>query len=241
MRFTFMAVSSLIFMSKIFGQTKVNKALKDELDSIFKVDQRYRLFIQSDQFKSKTDSLARKLKVGPGDVVRYMLSKMQENDSTNMKRVKEIIGQYGYPGKTLVGEPTNEAAFYVIQHSSEINAYLAVVEKAAKRKELPFMLYATMLDRSLLNKEKAQLYGTQTKGFEITDSVTGQKKWQTIIWPVSDAANVNKRRKQAGFDDSVEENARKLGLEYRPYSMEEIKRWRMPAISSGREGKPVQR
>jgi hypothetical protein len=116
-----------------------------------------------------------------------------------------------------------------------------VVEKAAKRKELPFTLYATMLDRSLLNKEKAQLYGTQTKGFEITDSVTGQKKWQTIIWPVSDAANVNKRRKQAGFDDSVEENARKLGLEYRPYSIEEIKRWRMPAISSGREGKPVQR
>lgn len=222
MRFTFMAVSSLIFMSKIFGQGKINKALKAELDSIFKVDQRYRLFIQSDQFKPKTDSLAKKLKVGQGDVVRYMLQKIQENDSTNFQRVKEIIKEYGYPGKTLVGEPANQAAFYVIQHSKEINAYLPLIRKAADQKEISFTLYANMLDRSLVMKGKEQLYGTQTKGFEITDSITGKKKWQTIIWPISDVKNVNKRRKQAGFDDSVEDNAKKLGIDYKVYDLKTV-------------------
>jgi len=223
MRFTFMAVSSLIFMSKIFGQTKINKALKTELDSIFKVDQRYRLFIQSDQFKPRTDSLARKLKVGQGDVVRYMLQKIQESDSTNLLRVKEIIKDYGYPGKTLVGEPTNQAAFYVIQHSKEIIDYLPVIKKAADQKEIAFTLYATMLDRSLANKGREQLYGTQTKGVEISDSITGKTRRQTIIWPISDVRNVNRRRKQAGFDDSVEENARKLGIEYKVYDLTTIK------------------
>jgi hypothetical protein len=217
-----MAVSSLIFMSKIFGQAKINKALKTELDSIFKVDQRYRLFIQSDQFNAKTDSLAKKLKVGQGDVVRYMLQKIQESDSTNLQRIRVIIREHGYPGKSLVGEPTNQAAFYVIQHSKEINTYLPVIRKAADQKEISFTLYATMLDRSLVNKGREQRYGTQTKGFEISDPVSGKKKWQTIIWPISDAANVNKRRKQAGFEDSVEENAKKLGIEYKAYDLKTI-------------------
>lgn len=224
MRLAFMAVSSLLFISKTFGQTKINKQLKDELDSLFKVDQRYRQFIQSDQFKRKTDSLAKKLRVGQGDVVRYMLHRIEENDSSNMRRVKEIIRKYGYPGKSLVGEPTNEAAFYVIQHSVETKKYLPLVKDAATRKEIPFRLYAIMKDRCLMNEGKAQLYGTQTKGFEIVDS-SGKKKWQTIIWPISDAKNVNKRRKQAGFEDTVEDNAKKLGIDYTVYSLEDVKKF----------------
>lgn len=224
MRFTLVAVSSLFFMSRMFGQTKINKPLKTELDSIFKVDQRYRLFIQSNDFKHKTDSLAKKLRVGQGDVVRYMLLKIQENDSSNIARIREIIREYGYPGKSLVGEPTNEAAFYVIQHSSEIDHYLPVIEAAAKKKELAFRLYATMLDRSLMNHGKPQVYGTQTKGFDITDSVSKKKKWKTIIWPIKDAGNVNKRRMQAGFEDTMEESAKKLQIEYKPYSLDSVRK-----------------
>jgi hypothetical protein len=224
MRYTFMAVSSLFFFSKIIGQSKINRALKTELDSILRVDQRYRSFIQAADFQKKTDSLAKKLKVAPGDVIRYMLSKIPENDSSNMERVKEIIDEYGYPGKSLVGTPTNEAAFYVIQHSNRIETYLPIVEKAARKKELPYTLYATMLDRSLVNKGREQLYGTQTKGFNIPDSASGKKKWKTIVWPIRDRKNVNRRRKLAGFDQTVEENAKRLGLEYKEYSLEETKK-----------------
>lgn len=224
MRYTFMAVSSLLFMSKTMGQVKINRVLKAELDSILQVDQRYRSFIQLPNFQSKTDSLARKLRVAPGDVVRYILGKIPENDSSNMKRVKEIISEYGYPGKSLVGEPTNEAAFYVVQHSNQIDTYLPVIERAAKKKELPFTLYALMLDRSLMQKGKEQVYGTQARGFDAVDSATGKKQWRTIIWPIRDAKSVNRRRKQAGFDQTVEENAKRLGVEYKVYTLEEAKR-----------------
>lgn len=225
MRYTFMAVSSLIFISKTIGQAKINRVLKAELDSILQVDQRYRSFIQLPSFQSKTDSLARQLKVAPGDVIRYMLGKIPENDSSNIKRVEEIISEYGYPGKSLVGEPTNEAAFYVIQHSNKIDTYLPVIEKAAKKKELPFTLYALMLDRSLMQKGEEQVYGTQARGFDAVDSATGKKQWRTIIWPIRDARNVNKRRKQAGFNQTVEENAKRLGLEYKAYTLEEAKKF----------------
>jgi hypothetical protein len=227
MRYTFMAVSSLFFFSKIIGQVKINRALKTELDSILKVDQRYRSFIQAADFQKKTDSLAKKLKVAPGDVIRYMLNKIPENDSSNMERVKEIITEYGYPGKSLVGTPTNEAAFYVIQHSNQIDTYLPVVEKAAKKKELPYTLYATMLDRSLVNKGQEQLYGTQAKGFDVVDSASGKKKWKTIVWPIRDPKNVNRRRKLAGFDQTVEENAKRLGLEYKAYSLDETRKMQL--------------
>lgn len=222
MRYAFVAVSSLFFMSKAMGQAKINYALKAELDSILQVDQRYRAYIQLPDFQNKTDSLARKLKVAPGDVIRYMLGKIPENDSSNMERVKEIISKYGYPGRTLVGEPTNEAAFFVIQHSNQIETYLPVIEKAARKKELPFTLYAMMLDRSLMLKGEEQIYGTQAMGFEAADSAAGKKEW--IIWPVRDAKNVNKRRRQAGFEQTVEENAKRLGVEYKVHTLEEVKR-----------------
>ena len=36
------------------------------------------------------------------------------------------------PGKSLVGEPANETAYYVIQHSDKIEQYFPVVEKAGR-------------------------------------------------------------------------------------------------------------
>jgi hypothetical protein len=89
-----------------------------------------------------------------------------ESDSSNVKRVVVIIKQYGYPGKTLVGEPTNEAVFYVLQHSTVIDKYLPLIEKAVKEKQLPFHLYAMMKDRSLMYNKKEQIWGTQAKGDE---------------------------------------------------------------------------
>lgn len=59
---------------------------------------------------------------------------MQKRDSLNLIKVEEIIKQYGYPGKSLVGEPTNIAAWYVIQHSSKIGDYLLMIEQEAKKR-----------------------------------------------------------------------------------------------------------
>ena len=42
---------------------------------------------------------------------------MMRTDSTNTQRISQIMSNHCYPGKSLVSTPTDEAAFYVIQHS----------------------------------------------------------------------------------------------------------------------------
>jgi hypothetical protein len=150
------------------------------------------------------------------------LMKIQtEVDSSNVKRVEAIIKQYGYPGRSLVGTPTNEAAFYVIQHSTVIDKYLPLIEQAAVKKELPFHLYAMMKDRSLMYNKKEQIWGTQGRGQSILNKATGKNEFKFFIWPIANPANVNKRRKEAGFEQTVEENAKRLGIPYKVYTLDQ--------------------
>src|SRR5688500_6785898 len=85
---------------------------------------------------------------------------MNTIDKKNTERIEKIIDKYGYPGKSLVGEPENTAAFFAIQHSPKIKQYFPLIEKAARDKEIPFVNYALMLDRKLVQEGKEQIYGT---------------------------------------------------------------------------------
>ncbi len=60
----------------------------------------------------------------------------------------------------MVDTPANEAAWYIIQHSNKIHQYIDLIKKAADEHELPFHLYAMMLDRDLMDLGKEQMYGT---------------------------------------------------------------------------------
>lgn len=200
---------------------KINQTLKHELDSIYEIDQRYRKL--SWLYDSgKGDSLAEAYDIPADKVESFLIKNMMEVDTANSKRIEEIFKEYGYPGKSLVGTPTNEAAFFVLQHSHKIKKYIHYVEQAAKNGELPFKHYAMMLDRSLMREGKEQLYGTQAHGFKTVDSVTGEEEWKYVIWPIEDAENVNERRKQAGFDITIEEHADKMGLEYQVLTLAEL-------------------
>ena len=140
-------------------------------------------------------------------------------DSANVVFVEKLFKTYGYPGKTLVGEPANEAAWYVIQHSPKIDQYLPMMKRAAESKELPFRLYAMMLDRQLMNQHKEQIYGTQATSAALKNG----EKIGWYIWPIKDASGVNERRKKAGFDQTVEENAKRLGVDYKMIKIEDVK------------------
>lgn len=170
------------------------------------------------------DSLSKALKIEREHLPAYLWTLQAKVDSSNLARVEEVIKQYGYPGATLVGSPCNETAFYVIQHSDKIKHYIPYVEKAAKKSELPFRLYAMMLDRLLMYEGKEQLYGTQATGFNSTNPETGKQEWVMIIWPVANPREVNNLRKKAGFDSTVEENAERLGVAYKALSLEEVKK-----------------
>lgn len=193
----------------------VNPRLKRELDSLYRVDQVYRAAMFADNKQHLVDSLAAALHVPAAEVPPRLLGLMLQTDSTDMQRVRAIIQRHGYPGKTLVGTPANEAAFYVIQHSNSIPQYLPLIKQAADQGELPFRLYAMMLDRQLMHLGKPQVYGTQ--GMNYNDQ-------PPFIWPIEDAAHVNERRKKAGFALSVEENAQRLHIPYQVLTLEQVQR-----------------
>lgn len=212
------------FMEPASGQAPVNQALKRELDSIYQLDQQYREILFSAALQSNPDSVAKLYGVEKSQLQIFLINRMVAADSANIKRIDEIIKEYGYPGKSLVGEPTNQAAFFVIQHSQSIDKYLPLIKNAAQKKELAFSLYAMMLDRSLMYSGKEQIYGTQGNGIPVLNAVTGQKEFKMVIWPIKNPGKVNIRRKKAGFKETVEENSKRLGIDYVPYTMEDINR-----------------
>ncbi|MDO7854708.1 DUF6624 domain-containing protein [Hymenobacter convexus] len=200
-----------------------NPRLKHELDSIYAVDQKWRSLLFDPRQRFRPDSVARALGVTRESLPTYIPRQMMRTDSANQVRVGQILKQYGYPGKSLVGEPTSEAAWYVIQHSDDIARYLPLIKKAANKGELPFYLYAQMLDRQLMRQGKAQLYGTQAMGYNVTNPATGRREGQRpFVWPIRDAAGVNARRQKAGFKNTVEQNAALMGIPYRVVTLEEV-------------------
>jgi hypothetical protein len=200
-----------------------NAALKKELDSLFVADQQYREILVAKNLGGKGDSLARAFNVPREQVYNHLNREIDRIDSINLRRIEQIIGQYGYPGKSLVGEPTNVAAFYIIQHSPKIKQYISLIEAAARKGELPFYEYAKMQDRLLMQEGKEQIYGTQGRGFATKGADGRPGPMQMFIWPIKDPKNVNKRRKEAGFTSTVEENARQLNIEYKVMTLAEAK------------------
>ncbi len=201
------------------AQNPLNARLRHELDSIRVQDWRYRKIL-SRLRQGKADSLAAALHLPPDQLAGYARTHMQRADSSNLRRVEEIIWRYGYPGKTLVGRPTNEAAWYVLQHSDKIAQYLIWVRGAAEAGEIPFYRYAQMLDRKLMDDGQEQVYGTQWAGYTVLDHATGKVQTIALIWPIKDPSRVDKRRREAGFFTSLAQSAAKIGIPYIPVTLE---------------------
>lgn len=214
------------------GQTLLNTTLKKELDSLQILDQKYRDALNANM-RGKGDSLAIVYGVQKEDLNDYLWELQGELDSLNTLKVEKIIKEYGYPGISLVGKPTNEVAFYIIQHSKVIGKYLPVIKDAAEKNELRFALYAMMLDRSLMFQDQEQIYGTQGSGMSVKNQTTGDWENLSFIWPIKDPSTVNERRKSAGFSQTVEESAKSLDIEYKVFTLEEILKLRNEVMQAG--------
>ena len=181
-----------------------------QLDSAWQLDQKYRELLSNGISNSLIkDSISKSLNIPPEQVTNTLWKLQNSIDSTNLIFVEAILLKYGYPGKTLVGEETSEAAWNIIQHSQKIDQYLQLIRNAATKKELPFKLYAMMYDRYLVNHKKEQIYGTQIKLVHLKN---GQNGW--FVWPIKNPQQVNSLRRKAGFNQSVEENAKRLDVDY---------------------------
>lgn len=172
--------------------------LKQELEAIHDLDQGVR---DVDWDSIESDSTVR---------MAY-ITKMQRTDSTNQAKVLPILEKHGWLPKSKIGEKAADAIFYVVQHSNTetIEKYLPQMEEMARKGEASGTGAAMMRDRLLMFQGKKQLYGTQAVNYIRDDG-------KHVIWPIEDVENVNKRRREVGFELTVEENVERLGAVFDP-------------------------
>ena len=195
--------------------------LKKELDDIYALDQGVRE-IYFAETKADKDAIANTLGLPIQEDASGYMRLWHEVDSLNIIKIEKIIEKHGYPGKSLVGEPTNETAWYVIQHSDKIEQYLPLIKEASTKEDLPKHLVAMMEDRYLMQQKKPQIYGTQGSTYFMNTP-----KQISFIWPIEDAANVNERREEVGFSTTVEEYAKRLygdDFQFKIYTIDDLKR-----------------
>jgi hypothetical protein len=131
----------------------------------------------------------------------------QENSNIRNKRFNEILLQYGFPAISLVGKLGSMNAFLLLQHSGyDLRKNYPLLKKCYEAGELDTIWYAMATDRFLTHQGKKQLYGTQ-----FVQGTTSEKRYpgKMVLWPVKDFKNINQRRKEMGFPDTIEENVRK--------------------------------
>jgi len=150
------------------------------------------------QKRADRDQTTRKLVIktpptSPG--YKTYLKQMAAVDKDNTARMRQIVRQYGWPGKTLVGQKGADAAFLLVQHADADKKFqrkcFPLILKALDQGEMRKPDAALFIDRVLVGEGKEQEYGSQWK-------------WDTgnthmAPYPIADPANVDTRRRYMGL------------------------------------------
>lgn len=134
------------------------------------------------------------------------IKKMMDVDSINQEKIKLILRKYGWIEKSKIGEKAADAFFYTVQHADLelMEEWFPEFKKLAEKGEANPRQCAMMEDRLLMWKGKKQIYGTQAADF--------REDKKMAIWPIEDVQNVNERRKNIGFESTVEEYAKVMDV-----------------------------
>ncbi|HKZ49545.1 MAG TPA: DUF6624 domain-containing protein [Candidatus Nanoarchaeia archaeon] len=155
------AAGTNFYTSDITDLDMINRSLKKELERMQKEDQKMRRLGKS----------------------------YRAIDKRNVARLKQIIKKYGWPSSSLAGTKGEFAAWLIAQHADfDVNFQekclnlLKRLPKTSNRRKI----IAYLTDRTLVNRKKKQIYGTQF--------YHGKPR------PIKDINNLNKRRKQMGLE-----------------------------------------
>lgn len=190
--------------------------LKKDLDSIAARINLFERIIQSHSVEERV-ALGKEFGLTEDEAKSDLSSIQTALDRSNFEYLASVMDQHGYPGKTMVGEPTNLVGYEILKRQPEaIENYILMLQDFAESGELPMTHYATLEDLLLMYKQEPQKYGTQ--GY--IDS-----SGNPYIWPIDNPETVNERRAKVGFTTTIEEYAKELFGEdfvYRPVSLEEV-------------------
>ena len=124
-------------------------------------------------------------------------------------RMRTIIEQYGWPGKSLVGEDGCRAAGFIVQHAILDLAFqqqcVKLLAEAVAQEEAAGFMLALLTDRILMQEGKPQIYGSQYVGAE---------GGGVEPWPIQNPETVDERRRTVGLM-SLAENTTRLNAQQR--------------------------
>jgi len=136
-----------------------------------------------------------------------VLDRLRESRSKAPDHLCEILKEFGWPTKKLVGEDGAAAAFLLLRNTSNPTmqaALLPVIIAATSAGEIRLSDFAFYIDRLRLNAGLKQLFGTQAT---IRDGFL-------VMFPIENEALVDARRKQyqlpplAEYQRTLEQNYR---------------------------------
>ena len=91
-------------------------------------------------------------------------------DADNLRWLKNVVAEVGWPGRSMVGEEGAHAAWLLAQHADRDPAFqrrcLDLITEAARSGEASLAELAYLTDRVLLAEGQPQEYGTQMAGRE---------------------------------------------------------------------------
>ena len=173
--------------------------LRTELERMMEEDQKFRTRVKTVEEKYGQDSKE----------LAALWKEQTKTDNRLLKRLEEIIKQYGWPTRSLVGAEASLAAFLIIQHADYEyqKKYFPLIHEAMKKGEIAPGHVALLEDRILMREEKKQIYGSQLHQNDVTKSLE--------LWPIEDEENVDARRTSVGLEP-LAEYVKRFGLEYKP-------------------------
>jgi hypothetical protein len=126
--------------------------------------------------------------------------RMEEVHRRNAARLKQIIAEHGWPGRSLVGEDAARAAWFVVQHSIGDPEFqrssLELLKQAHARGEMSAIGPAKLEDRIRMFEGRGQLYGTQWDWNESGELAPCE---------IDDPEHVDERRASVGLDPLAED------------------------------------
>jgi hypothetical protein len=172
-----------IKMNKEKAEATLIKPLVQYLENIYQEDQKYRL--QVDELSKKYSRDSKEMQA------HWKL--IQEKDSLNLIKIKNILDYYGWLGEDDIGRQGNTTLFLVIQHAdlATQEKYLPMMRDAVKNKKANPGSLALLEDRVALRQGKKQIYGSQIGRDPVTNAY--------YVSPLEDPDNVDKRRAEVGL------------------------------------------
>lgn len=161
----------------------MNEELKAELEMMLEMDQKHRQKANGVMCQYGADS----------PQYNELWKQQGEIDKKNIGRLIEIIQQYGWPSRSLVGGLASGGAFLVLQHSELTlqKKFLPILREATAQGEFLHQSLALLEDRILSCEDKPQIYGSQ---------LYYDEKGKLALWPIENESGVDERRAAVGLE-----------------------------------------